>query len=205
MESRSIIFLVLQVCILQTSCVQSQCDVTNQDCIQIFRKFQEALFNNANNLFVLQSVFYPPTQITPVLVKVIYKMNTNIFCQGIEIVDCHICQPTACNSNGSYTFGWTNREIYKIFHASIINQLRLQLPFWVLQISEDIHNLTEEYDVDAFLWDGEKQLPSVNLSLSVDLPIDEYDCICDPMKYPIEQALGELTQWVSLFMCLKQT
>ena len=204
MQRKFIIFLVLQVT-LQTSCVRSQCDVSNQDCIQLFRKFQEALFNNTNNLFVLQSVFYPPTQITPVLVKVIYKLNTNIFCQGREIVDCHIYQPTVCDANGSYTFGWTNRGMYKIFHASIINQLRFQLPFLVLQISEDIHNLTEEYDVDAFLWDGEMQLPSVNLSLTVDLPINEYDCICDPLKYPIEPALGELTEWVSLFSYVSET
>ena len=176
--------------------VQSQCSIRNQslqDCTKLFRKFQEALFENKDNIFVLQSVFYPPTQLTPVLVKFIYKLNTS--CQELG-VSCPLSQSTLiCNENGSYTFGWTTQEIYKIFHPSVINQLRLQLPFWLLQISENIHDLTEEYDVEAFLWDGAKELSPAMLSLNIDLSNEE---VYNPMKEDlIEKALGELTQWVS--------
>ena len=181
--------------------VQSQCSISQpfQDCTKLFRKFQEALFENKDNIFVLQSVFYPPTQITPVLVKFLYKVNINTSCQELEVA-CSLSQSAICNDNGSYTFGWTTREIYKIFHPSVINQLRLQLPFWLLQISENIHDLTEEYDVEAFLWDGVKDLPSANLSLNVDLSDEGVYCECNPMKEDlIKKALGELTQWVSIY------
>ena len=189
-------FLLFLLIFATTRDVQSQCSISQsfQDCTKLFRKFQKVLFENEDNIFVLQSVFYPPTQITPVLVKFIYKLNINISCQGSE-VSCPLSQSTSiCNDNGSYTFGWTTREIYKIFHPSVINQLRLQLPFWLLQISENIHNLTEEYDVDAFLWDGVKQLPSANLSLNIELSDEQDFCECEDL---IKKALGELTQWVS--------
>ena len=180
--------------------VQSQCSISQpfQDCTKLFRKFQDALFENEDNIFVLQSVLYPPTQITPVLVKFLYKLNINISCQGLQ-VSCPLNQSTSiCNDNGSYTFGWTTREIYKIFHPSVINQLRLQLPFWLLQISENIHDLAEEYDVEAFLWDGVKELPPANLSLDIDLCDEQVFCECNPTKEGlILKALGELTQWVS--------
>ena len=190
-------FLLFLLIFATTSDVQSQCSISPpfEDCTKLFRKFQEALFENKDNIFVLQSVFYPPTQITPVLVKFLYKLNTT--CQGLEEA-CPLSRSTICNDNGSYTFGWTTREIYKIFHPSVINQLRLQLPFWLLQISENIHNLTEEYDIEAFLWNGVKDLPSAVLSLDIDLS-DHDEQVSDPSLKGdlIEKALGELTQWVS--------
>ena len=185
-------FLLLVIFAI-TSGVQSQCEFSeqNQNCAQLFRKLQGALFDNKDNLFVLQSVFYPGTQIQPVLVKFVYKLNTSS-CQ--ESRACTFNQPTVCGNNGSYTFGWTIRGIYKIFHPSIINQLRIQLPFWLLEVSESLHDLTEEYDVEAFLWDGRKDLNSVNLSLSLDF--SNSDCECSSSNL-LEEALGELTQWVS--------
>ena len=183
-------YFLLLVIFTITSDVQSQCEFSepHQNCAQLFRKLQRALFDNKDNLFVLQSVFYPGTQITPVLVKIVYKLSTS-FCQGTRA--CTFNQPTVCGNNGSYTFGWTIREI---FHPSIINQLRIQLPFWLLEVSESVHDLTEEYDVEAFLWDGRKDLNSVNLSLSLDF--SNGDCECSSSNQ-LEQALGELTQWVS--------
>ena len=189
--SRSFLFLV--ICAI-TSGVQSQCEFSeqHQNCAQLFRKLQRALFDNKDNLFMLQSVFYPGTQIQPVLVKFVYKLNISS-CQGPRA--CTFNQPTACGNNGSYTFGWTIRGIYKIFHPSIINQLRIQLPFWLLQVSERLHNLTVEFDVEAFLWDGGRELKSVDLSLNLDLSND--DCESCGSNNLLEQALGELTQWVS--------
>ena len=181
--------------------VQSQCNINEpyKDCAALYRTFQDVLFANSSNndnLFILQSVFYPATQITPVLVKVIYKLNHLPMdsCPGSGM-NCPSEQPTSCNEDDFYTFGWTSREIYRIFHPSVINRLRFQLPFWLLQISEDIHFLTEEFDVDALLWDGTSDLPSINITLDVNL---SSDCKCPPKKLLIKQALGELTQWVSM-------
>ena len=186
-------FLLLVICAI-TCGVQSQCEFSEQqqNCAQLFRKLQRALFDNKDNLFVLQSVFYPGTQIIPVLVKIVYKLSTS-FCQGTRA--CTFNQPTVCGNNGSYTFGWTIRGIYKIFHPSIINQLRIQLPFWLLQVSERLHKLTVEFDVEAFLWDGGRELKSVNLSLNLDL--SNGDCESCSSNHLLEQAFGELTQWVS--------
>ena len=196
--SKSTSFLLLVIFAI-TSDVQSQCEFSepHQNCAQLFRKLQRALFDNKDNLFVLQSVFYPGTQITPVLVKIVYKLNTSSSCQRSRA--CTFNQPTVCGNNGSlYTFGWTIRGIYRIFHPSVINQLRIQLPFWLLEVSESVHDLTEEYDVEAFLWDGRKDLNSVNLSLSLDL--SNGDCECSSSSL-LEEALGELTQWVSVLLC----
>ena len=62
------------------SCAQSQCNTNApylQDCAALFKIFRSALFNTseADNIFLLQSVFYPSTQVSPVLVKVTYKLN----------------------------------------------------------------------------------------------------------------------------------
>ena len=187
-------YFLLLVIFAITSGVRSQCEFSepHQNCAQLFRKLQKALYDNKDNLFVLQSVFYPGTQITPVLVKIVYKLNTSSSCQRSRA--CTFNQPTVCGNNGSlYTFGWTIRGIYRIFHPSVINQLRIQLPFWLLEVSESV-----DYDVEAFLWDGRKDLNSVNLSLSLDFSNGE--CECSSSGNLLEEALGELTQWVSAFI-----
>ena len=180
------------------SCAQSQCNISEpyQECAALYKIFQNTLFNSTSNdnLFLLQSIFYPSTRITPVLVKVAYKLNMNSF-ESLQSTACPSSKSSVCFRDESYTFGWTSREIYRIFHPAIINQLRFQLPFWLLQISESIHFLTDDYDLEALLWDGAQNLPSVNLTLDVDLT--NYNFACHPTVQQIEEALGELNQWVS--------
>ena len=180
------------------SCAQSQCNTNApylQDCAALFKIFRSALFNTSgtDNIFLLQSVFYPSTQVSPVLVKVTYKLN--ITKASHQLTSCPGPESTFCLSDGIYTFGWTSQEIYRIFHPVIINHLRFQLPFWLLQISENYHSLTEYYDLEVFLWDGRKSLSSLNLTLNVDFTAHNFGCY--PKTQLIEEALGELTQWVS--------
>ena len=183
------------------SCAQSQCNISEpyQECAALYKMFQKDLFNTStDNLFLLQSVFYPATRITPALVKVTYNLSITDSCEIVESVSCPSDESTICSSDKLYTFGWTSREIFSIFHPAVINQLRFQLPFWLLQISEDVPFLTNSYNLDALLWEGVRELPSVNLTLDVELTSDNFACECYPTKKLIEQALGELNQWVSL-------
>lgn len=195
------VLLLLMIFATNLTDVQSQCDITEyQNCTKLYRIFRDALFNSSDNLFLLHSVFYPSTQITPVLVKVIYKLNITS-CQEPNF-DLTVC-PTYrskmfCERNDSYIFGWTNREIYRIFHPAVVNQLKFQLPYFILQNSEQAHELVKELDVDALLWDGTRKLTPVTLQLDIDFSsVGIDDCKCDLMNYPIQKALGELNQWVS--------
>ena len=179
------------------SCAQSQCDTSEpylQDCAALFKIFRSALFNTteSDNIFLLQSVFYPSTQVSPVLVKVTYKLNIH---ESNQLKSCPGPKSTICLNDGIYTFGWTSQEIYRIFHPVIVNHLRFQLPFWLLQISEKIHSLTEYYDLEVLLWDGTQSLSSLDLALYVDLTAHNFSC--SPKTELIGQALGELNQWVS--------
>ena len=199
MSSTALSFII--ICVI-VSCAQSQCNTTGpylQECTALYRIFRNTLFNITNddvNLLLLNSVFYPPTRVTqPALVKVTYQLNINPSYEELKLDFCLKDKPSICNKNGKYTFGWTSREIYRIFHPEIINQLRFQLPFWLLQISEDGPLLGDDYDVEALLWDGTDALPSLDLSLDVDL--SGYKFNCQPTKKLIEQALGELNLWVS--------
>ena len=181
------------VVLMMMSCVQSQCNITapQRDCITLFNIFRKVLVNPSrhNNLFRLQLVYYPPSRRTPTLIKVTY--NLNITCSPGFGKNC-----TCTQAKNNYTLGWTNRELYKIFHPAVINLLRFQLPFWVLQISES--KLTENLDVDSFLWDGTTTLPSTHVFLDVILYPENFTSgSCPPNGTMIRKALGELNHWVS--------
>ena len=181
------------------SCAQSQCNISEpyqQDCATLFKIFRSALYNTSerDNIFLLQSVFYPYTQISPVLLKVTYKLNmTSSIDMSYQTESCPGSNESVCFQDGIYTFGWTSRDIYLIFHPVIINHLRFQQPFWLLQISESLPYLSNNFDIESLLWDGTKSLSSLDLVLDVDLT--RFGCY--PTTQLIEQALGELNQWVS--------
>ena len=194
-------FLIVSVFV---TCAQSQCNTTGlylQECTSLYNLFRNTLFNSTDdnvNLLFLNSVFYPPTRVTqPVLVKVTYQLNIAPSFEELKLDFCHKDKPSICYKNGKYTFGWTSREIYRIFHPEIINQLRFQLPFWLLQISENSPLLGDDYDIEALLWDGTEPLPSLDLSLDINLSSYKLKFNCRPTKQLIEQALGELNLWVS--------
>ena len=179
--------------LVMMSCVQPQCDINEpqQDCITLFNHFQQALVKPSrhNNLFRLQAAFYPPSRLTPTLLNVTY--NLNVTCTGFE-ESCIICNQT----KGPYIMGWTPRGLYQYFHPAVINLLRFQLPFSILQLTQTA--LAENLDVDAFLWDGTSvndTLPSVNISLDVMLSLENFTSSC-PDADTVQKALVEVNQWV---------
>lgn len=128
-------------------------------CLALYKQFKLALLSSDANLFKLGNVFFPPSRITPALVKVDYIVNitnTNVECSGFNL------------SVANHTLGWTDRALYTIFHADVINQLALQLPFYLLH--EEAKRLdSEELDVRALLWNGQNNLPSIQLTLDVNI------------------------------------
>ena len=192
MHSSTGIWTYALLALMMVSCVQSHCDTaeSQDDCITLFKLFQQALVNpSRHNLFRLQVVFYPLSRSTPALVKITY--NLNITC------DPRFGESCLCNrGKDKYVFGWTDRRLYRTFHPAVINLLRFQLPFWILEVAEDA--LTDYLDVDALLWDGDNQLPSVNISLDVKLFPENFTSNCPPGGDLIQLALEEVNHWVRL-------
>ena len=108
-----------------------------------------------------------------------------------------------CTEDLSQTvvLGWTSQSLYRYFHAAVINQVRLQLPYAILQMLE--HNLEEEPFVDDYLWIGSDKLklPEVHLSINVNFSDGLYTLSECPPKENIQKALGELTYWVGINLC----
>ena len=158
------------------------------DCLTLFKAFRDGIFRQRDNLFRLDLVFNPPSGITPVLVRAVYNINLT----GID----HCTE----DINQTVVLGWTSQSLYRYFHAAIINEVRLQLPYAVLQLLEYfMHSLEDEPFVDDYLWIGlDKALPEVRLSINVDFSNGGYtlsECLSNES---IQKALGEITHWVRI-------
>ena len=126
----------------------SRCDISHpeENCLTLWTAFQNGLLIQHNNAQRIDLMFNQPSRLTPTIVKVIYNYS---------ITGLNDCNSTCCDSNCSVVFGWTAQALYRYFHVSVINQLRFQLPFLIINKLED-HNLREEPDVEDFLWVGDK-------------------------------------------------
>ena len=162
----------------QCSSTTSHKKEVNGTCVDLFDKLQSTLLNERSNRFVLPEFFYPESRVQPILLKVNYSVY---FSDNIE---------TNCRTeNGAnFTFGWSQRSVYTYFHVAIINQLRYQLPFWVMGFLYPW--LSTEPSLDALMWTGTN---SQNLSfLLLNLILDS----CYPKEH-IAQALYSVTEYVS--------
>ena len=170
------------------------CDVflpEKDNCLTLFEAFQDAIFRQHDNLFRLDLVFNPPSGISPALVRAVY----NIKLTGID--NC------TKDLNQTVVLGWTSQSLYRYFHAAVINQVRLQLPYVILEILEK-HGLEEEPFVDDYLWIGSDKLklPEVHLSINVNFSDGLYTLSECPSKENVQKALGEITHWVRINFCM---
>ena len=176
------------ICLLLASCAfitntEAQCSSTTShkkevdgECVELFDELQSALLAEKENRFVLPEFFYPESRVQPILIKVNYTVYFN---------------ETNCSTeNGtSFTFGWSQRSVYTYFHVAIINQLRYQLPFWIMGFLYPM--LSTEPSLDALMWTGtERQnLSFLLLNLTLDSCYQQDD---------LAQALYSVTEYVSL-------
>ena len=166
-----------------------RCNVSypNNPCLTLLSAFQDSLVSQQENLLRLDLVFNQPSRITPTIVKVHYNYSI----AGVN--DCNL----TCIENCEEVLGWTSQSLYKHFHCTVINQLRFQLPFLILEVLEEhVFADLEEPVVDDYLWvgDGQISLPEVFLTLNVTFSSNLNEC---PSDDDIKNSLGELNHWVS--------
>ena len=169
----------------------SRCDVSHpkENCLTLWTAFQNSLLIQHNNALRIDLMFNQPSRITPTVVKVIYNYSIT----GLDD-----CNSTCTNSSCSTVLGWTAQALYRYFHVSIINQLRFQLPFLIINSLEG-SDIREEPDVDDFLWVGDNQtiLPELYLTLDITFTPENNTLDGCPSNEDITNALGELNHWVS--------
>ena len=155
------------------------------ECIKQFFKLQESLLNDTATKFTLAQLFYPGPDISPSLLHITY----NITLTGSESGR---CQPDSDVLNHSqlhsFDFGWSDRSLYHFFHPAIINQLRYQLPFWIMNMSNAM--ISEDPTSNVYTWEGLYPLSSVTLNLTV----PACECL---NKTTLRASLYELTEYVS--------
>ena len=182
-----------------------QCSTSNThspepNCIDIFNVLQDALLNNTYNAFQLQSIYYPSSHITPSLVRVNFTLNDT----AGSTEQHHVCN---CTRRNPCTLAWTVRSLYQSFHPAVLNQLQFQLPFVVMRFTAEV--LSDEPDLDTFLWDGTSKLPTVLLNLTIDSSTLRSDLqhslqSCE-RNGTVRNALGEITKWVRQAHAINQS
>ena len=83
-------------------------------------------------------------------------------------------------------YGWTSIGVYSYIHPALLNQLQIQLPFYVLRTFVNNNH--------PFLWNGYNQLPSIHLYLSI--PITNLTCL--PYTDQLDRVIKRLTSLVSI-------
>ena len=193
-DQRLVKCLLLLTSVISSTCGQCSTKSTHSPephCIDVFKLLQKALFNNTYNPFQLQSVFYPSSHITPALVRVHFTLMNQTAGSTEPLFNYTLSNPC--------TFAWTFRSLYQSFHPAVLNQLQFQLPFVLMRLTAG--SLTDEPDLDAFLWDGASKLPTVLLNLTIIEPnslSDEMQSYLQDKK-TVKNALGEVTKWVSSY------
>ena len=174
-----------------------------ETCEMLFRIFETALLNNASNLYKLREMFFTNP---PELVNVTYYMEFNSSddsCSRVPdgessacLMERPMCSMEACDSaNQTYLnttdgtlsrrYGWTSIGIYTLIHPALLNMLQIQLPFAIMRLHKN----------DAtFLWNGQNQLPSINLYLFI--PTD--GLTCTPSISQVDGVMKSLTSLVNL-------
>ena len=171
-------------------CSDSTTHSTRPKCVELFEFMQTALFQTRENPFQLQSVFSPSSHLEPTLVNVSYTLN---YTTGLT--PCGNCTPS-----NPCLYAWTKRSMYQFFHPAVVNQLQFLLPFALMRLTD--LSLSDEPDLDAYLWDGVGSLPSVKLNVTVNSSslsgdMQQYLQNCTPEAMDtVQNALRELTKWV---------
>ena len=159
-----------------TQCVVNESvHSVNPNCVKVVNRLRAAVFEDPGNKYILPEIFYPESRIQPHLLQVQYQLNYSLNCSQ--------------TTNDSFTFGWSKTPIYSYFHAAVLNQLRYQLPFWVMNFARQ--NLSSEPDTDALMWIGSPWSLSV---LHLNLTLND-TCYDDDQL--MKNALYSLTKYVS--------
>ena len=155
--------VLLLCCITTSSC---NCGVDIATCNaetweDLFLILENALLSNGSNIYKLREILLkdPPELINITYhLQIINKTGSNLTQLPNNASNATVNQnPTT--GTVVLRYGWTSIGIYSFIHPALLNQLQIQLPFFI------IRNFVNNNH--PFLWNGNNQLPSIHLQLSV--------------------------------------
>ena len=161
---------------------------------ELFSSLSQALTEDKGNQYRMKKAFYYAPNADPVLIQVNYNISygDNVTEDLLPYCGNNITNnETAISINQTQiTRGWTSRGLYYIINPQTLNKMQMALPFAILRL---INRLSDNRspEVDAFLWDGSYDLPT----LSINLFITSLPCI--PSEDIFNSTLGDLTAYVS--------
>lgn len=163
-------------------------------CFEILQSLQEALTQDKGNFYRSRKAFFYAPNADPVLLRVQYNI---IFAENISEDVMPNCT-TKDNSSVSISLnqtkiirGWTSRGLYLWIEPLLLNHVQMLLPFLILRTIRRLEFVKSNPEMDAFLWDGSYDLPT----LIIDLNITSLPCI--PSEKIFNSTIEDLTVLVS--------
>ena len=188
---------------IDDSTCDSPADTRNaRTCESLFKIFENALLSNGSNLYKLKKLFYTgPPELASISYYLEFKNISNyVFNNSVadfgtsdELPLCSCAGASILNQTINYMinnttirlrYGWTTIDVYNFIHPALLNQLQIQLPFFIMR------GVTDRF---PFLWNGHNQLPSTNLHLFI--PTNSLSCI--PCNSQLDGVMKTLTSLVS--------
>lgn len=156
--------------------VASTCDYSVDPaavCNMLYQQMENALINDAENLYRLRQAFFPSSQAEPVVLQVTFRIR-------LDSVSSELCNGTT-NQNLdslplSQKFFWTSSAVFSALNPRIFDML---LPA-ILYLFNPITNSYYDISVSGLL---------------ISLNIDSLSCM--PSSRQVENALMDLTAMVS--------
>ena len=95
-------------------------------------------------------------------------------------------------------YGWTIVGLYTLIHPALLNQFQFPLPFFIMRIVSNVLNALElslenAARVSPFLWNGNSDLPSIEVILNIDTDI----LTCLPDFQQVDTTMKIITSLVS--------
>ena len=204
----SLIQVLFLLCCITYSYCNCSCDSDTthdvQTCVDYFSIVETTLLSDGSNIYKLRELLLKdPTELLNVTFYLQFideESSTpdeeSSTCNINPVCSCSVDDTSdltvSCNTTGTVAlrYGWTSIGVYSYIHPALLNQLQIQLPFYVLRTFVNNNH--------PFLWNGYNQLPSIHLYLSI--PITNLTCL--PYTDQLDGVIKRLASLVRLFACM---
>ena len=159
-----------------------------------FQSLENALVQDEHNLYRSRNAFFYAPNADPVLLEVTYKVT---FAENITeevLPNCTDRESSSVPVNQTHEIirRWTSRGLYLWIEPLLLNRMQMMLPFCILRLIHYLEIMQRNPEMDAFLWDGTFNLPSLHINLNVT------SLLCIPSEELFNNAADYLTQFVSI-------
>ena len=158
-----------------------------------FQSLENALVQDEHNLYRSRNAFFYAPNADPALLEVKYKVAfaENITEEVLPYCTDRESSSVTINQTEEVIRRWTSRGLYLWIEPVVLNHMQMMLPFCILRLIRQLRVTRGNPEMDAFLWDGTFELPTLHINLNVtSLP-------CTPSKEVLNFAIDDLTQFVS--------